>query len=468
MSTDRSPFLPATLLTRLRPFLPVAGAVLIIFLLVIANGGPSKRPVEEATTAVRTVEVVQGAVVPRAIGFGTVAPATEWQGIAEVGGRVIFRHPELRPGFLLEKDTEIIRIDPVDIELTIARLQANIRASEASLTQLAQEEENTAQSLAIEERALTLSERDLKRQQDLLKRGTASQAAVDNQERAVLTQRQSVQSLRNQVSLYPAQRALREAELDLARVQLAEAARDLTRTVITLPLDARIGTVSVDPEQVVTVGQVMVEADGLETAEIIAQLPLGRVFHLFPPRPDRPLDPSDIFAQGQGTVPILEELGLTARVSLVSAPVGASWDARVVRFSESVDPQTRTIGVVVAVDDPYSKAVPGERPPLTRNMYVSVELIGAAQPDLLVVPSTALRGDRLHLVTDDNRLEIRPVKLAFIQGDLAIVSTGIEAGERVVVSDLIPAVPGMKLAPEADPDLSTRIKAAMAGEGGLR
>ena len=60
---------------------------------------------------------------------------------------------------------------------------------------------------------------------------------------------------------------------------------------------------------------------------------------------------------------IPRQFGLAAEVRLSTEEIQASWDARFERMSDRIDPQTRTIGVIVAVDEPYRKAVPGKRPP---------------------------------------------------------------------------------------------------------
>ena len=69
----------------------------------------------------------------------------------------------------------------------------------------------------------------------------------------------------------------------------------------------------------------------------------------------------------------------------------AEWQAEFVRFSDNVDPQTRTMGVVVAVDRPFEKVRPGLRPPLSKGMFVQVLLRGRTQPERLVVPRAAVR-----------------------------------------------------------------------------
>jgi multidrug efflux pump subunit AcrA (membrane-fusion protein) len=97
-------------------------------------------------------------------------------------------------------------------------------------------------------------------------------------------------------------------------------------------------------------------------------------------------------------------------------------------------------------------------------MFVEVEVLGRPWPGVLVVPRVAVhrRPDReavLYLADADDRLVIRRVTLGPAQDDLVIVTAGLEAGERVVVSDLIPAIGGMRLEPELDAALAEQLRA---------
>ena len=67
-----------------------------------------------------------------------------------------------------------------------------------------------------------------------------------------------------------------------------------------------------------------------------------------------------------------EALGLSATVRLPEFSLG--WEARFARMSDTIDPQTRTVGVIVEVDDPYEGVRPGVRPPLVKEMFVEVEI----------------------------------------------------------------------------------------------
>jgi hypothetical protein len=65
----------------------------------------------------------------------------------------------------------------------------------------------------------------------------------------------------------------------------------------------------------------------------------------------------------------------------------------------------------------------------------------------------AVREGKVLLVDDQQRLEIRQVERLFDQGELTVIQSGLEAGQQLIVSDLIPAVAGMPLQPQTDIDL---------------
>ena len=173
-------------------------------------------------------------------------------------------------------------------------------------------------------------------------------------------------------------------------------------------------------------------------------------------------------------------LGLRSVVRLKEGALQADWQARFARISDTLDPKTRTIGVIVEVDDPYAKVQPGIRPPLFKGLFVQVDLYGRARPDSLVIPRLALTDGldedcitrdsgcggkaRIYIVDKENRLEIREVKVGMIQDEYVVIEEGLAAGERLVVSDLLPAIQGMLLEPvEDEPAKASLVRLATAG-----
>lgn len=435
---------------------PVALGIAVLVWQLNRGATPEQGEIEEVSRAVRVIEVEPLDFVPRAIGHGTATPDQVWQAVAQVSGKIVEKHPDLERGHLLEAGTVILRIDPADYQLALARSEASLESAAAKLAELELSEANTRASREIEGRAVALAEEDVAREQTLLARGNISQAAVDQSEAELLNRRQRVQELDNRLRLLPAERRVLQASVALSRAQLDEARLDLERATIRMPFDGRIAEVDVEPTEFAAVGQVLVVADSIGVAEIEAQFPLGHILPLV--RADVVL--TALSAAELAAVP--QQFGLEARVRLRTGTVTASWDARFDRIGDRIDPETRTIGIIVAVDEPYRQAIPGKRPPLVKDMFVEVEVLGRPWPGVLVVPRVAVHrrpdGAVLYLADAADRLEVRPVTLGPAQDDLVIVTGGLEAGERVVVSDLIPAIEGMKLEPEQDAALAERLR----------
>ena len=295
----------------------------------------------------------------------------------------------------------------------------------------------------------------------MLERGTVSQSAVDEAERDTLDFRQNVQTQENTLNLIPAERQALQAERALQRARLAGARLDLERTTIVAPFDCRVAEVRAERSQYATQGQVLVVADSIGVSEVTAQVPLAKLINLVRQGGTVPTDASQVMAK------LPDLLSLSAVVRL-GGGVDIEWRARFTRVSDTIDPETRTVGVIVAVDDPYRQAIPGVRPPLSKNMYVEVELRGTPRPGQIVIPRAALHERRVYVVGAEDRLAMRDVEIAFFQADFAVIKRGLAAGERVVVSDPIPAIEGMLLEAIDDGAARDRLIAAAEGEGRVR
>ncbi|MQX38510.1 efflux RND transporter periplasmic adaptor subunit [Roseospira navarrensis] len=427
---------------------PVVVGVLLILVLAGGKAPPVRADgATETARAARIITVPEVALVPRATGFGQVRPQDVWQAVAQVAGRVVAVDDNLKRGAILAAGTEIARIDPSNYDLTV-------RQREADLKELAVEEENARASIAIQERAVALAERDLARQRDLRRTGAASQSALDQAESALLNAEQTLQNLRNTLNLIPSRRALAEARLEQARL-------DLENTRITAPFAIRVAEVNVAESQFATVGQVLAEGDGIAVSEIEAQFTFAELLPLMNP------GTGDLMRQATRRDSVGEALDIEATVRLetggtVSRTV--SWPARLVRVSDTIDPKTRTAGIILAVEGSYEQAVPGVRPPLVKNMFVAVELRGPAIEGAVVVPRLAVHDGRVYLLDGDDRLVKRPVAIRFYQGDLAVIEDGVRPGDRLVVTDLMPAVAGMLLDPRPDEAVRARLIAEATGE----
>jgi RND family efflux transporter MFP subunit len=437
--------------------IPVIAGVAALMALKQSSNPPVQEARQEQARLVRVIRAPSLTVIPTAQGHGSVRPSRTWEAVAQVKGKIVEKQPALQKGAILEAHSLILRIDPADYELAIAQAEADIQATRAQLDELAAKSSNTEASLKIEQAALALNQKELARKRQLVDKGGISRSDLEVQERSLLTQQQSVQAQINTLNLFPSQKALLEAQLARHMATLASARRSLANTEIRLPFTSRIAEVNVEQGQYVREGELLVTADALDKAEIEIQIPITQMSHLV--HASRPID---VLTLDPGDA--LQQIGLSATATLQENGLSASWEARFARLSDTLDPKTRTVGVIVEVDEPYANVMPGRRPPLVKGLFVQVTLAGKARPDSLVVPRSALHAGRLYVVNGQQRLEIREVEVEMLQPGFATIAAGLQPGEQVVISDLVPAIQEMLLKPVQDPATEQRLARLAAGE----
>jgi multidrug efflux pump subunit AcrA (membrane-fusion protein) len=430
-------------------FLPLAVGAGIFLVLTHQSTPPAQSDAGPTARVVRYIEAPVVTQIPRALGYGRVRPVRVWEAVAEVNGRIVKIHPRLRKGALLGANELLVRVDPTEYELAVSQVQADILSTRAQLSEMAVKEANTRASLAIEEESLALRETEVARKSELVRKGTLSASDFEQEQRNLLSQRQQVQAQKNALNLLPAERELLAAQLTRFQAQLDSVRLDLTRTEIRLPFRARVSQVNVEQAQYVREGSVLAKADAIDKAEIEAQIPIARMRALL--HSDRTLD-FDRLDPGRLT----DQLGIDARVWLRDPSGDVLWQGQVRRMSDTLDPDTRTVGVIVEVDEPYANVRPGKRPPLVKGLFVEVDLRGPPRPDRLVVPRHALHEGRIYLV-EDGRLIIREVVLESVQPEYAVIASGLKPGAPVIVSDLMPAIEGMRLEAQSDPEVLKRL-----------
>ncbi len=106
--------------------------------------------------------------------------------------------------------------------------------------------------------------------------------------------------------------------------------------------------------------------------------------------------------------------------------------------------------IIVTVDNPVSSTVAGSNllSRLLPGMFVEVQLHGNQIADVIAVPRGALHdNDTLWIVDENNQLRIRSVEIVRRERDEVLVSAGVAAGEKIVLTNLSGAADGMLLRP---------------------
>lgn len=366
-------------------------------LLQISAPGPGQvqREVSAPVVQVAPVKIITAPLPVR--GNGPVRPRAQVTLIAQVSGQVIETSPSLVTGGQFDQDDVLLRIDPRPYVAALQQAQAERKARQSDLD---------------------FSERQLERDQQLTQSGAASERRRDE----TLNQRD---------------RALAQiAGLD---AQIVMKSVDLERTSVRAPFDGRVFTESVD------VGSVL--QPGVEIARVYAD----DMFEIVVPLSDREA----------ALIPGLWDVNAGNKANATAAlPFRGrlyAWDGYVDRVEAGIDPDTRTIDVVVRIPNPTTPGRPVsnqrqdtliEPPPLISGTYAEVTIEGISLP-YAMIPRQALRADNaIWLVQTDNTLKIVSVDVAQDQGTQVAIQAGdLQDGDRLAISELGIATDGLSVRP---------------------
>ena len=206
-----------------------------------------------------------------------------------------------------------------------------------------------------------------------------------------------------------------EAAVENARLQLSYCA-------VTAPISARAGSVLVYPGN---------QVKGNDDKPLVVLNQIQPVYVSFA------VPESSLAAIRQHARPG-QNLSVTASPS---GNPGNPQTGELTFLDNTVDPTTGTILLKATFSNQNEALWPGE--------YVDVVLKLATEPGAIVVPSQAVQtgqaGQYVYVVKSDLTVESRPVKVSRTHGSLAIVSNGLQAGERVVTDGQLRLAPGAKV-----------------------
>ncbi len=365
---------------------------------------PKKPPVLTAPLVEVVVPQIQD-VEFKVVAHGLVQPRTETVLVSEVSGVVVKVSEKFVTGGLFDKDEIIMQIDSSDYEVSVEQAKAQVASQSAKYAQ-----EKAKAEQATKEWDLTGRARD----------------------------KAPVLALREPF-LLEAKANLQSAEADLKKAQ-----QKLARTVIRAPYQGLVKSKKVDVGQFVSIGTQLGETFAIDYAEI--RLPLT----------DQDLAYIDLPVWGG------ELKGKMPKVSLKANYAGnqVEWLGQIVRMEGMVDNQSRVHYAVARVSDPYSITnTTVNHPPLKIGTFVSASIQGKKVADLVKLPRDAFRDLSRVLVSDkNNQLYLRELKVVRSEANSVYIKTGLEDGDRIVMTSIESPVEGMKVRVEGDvPEIESEL-----------
>jgi RND family efflux transporter MFP subunit len=375
----------------------VLGAVVAVAL--VKMGKKPERQAPPATRPVVSAFLVSPETDPiRVKSFGSVKAKRSISIVPRVSGEVVEKSPHFEAGGYFREGQTLLRIGDTDYIMAAEQARANVAQSEYSLA-LAQEEAQVAQ-------------REWERiGSDGLDPDASSEPTA--------------------LVMHEPQLKLARANLQSAKAALDQAELNLDRCTITAPFDGRVLDSSVDAGQFIRSGANLGTIYATDIAEVTVTIADDDLAWI-----------TVNYDAADGGVPV--------DVSADFAGARHHWQGRAVRLGGAVDNRSRQVSVVVEIPDPYQRS--GDRPSLIEGMFVDVLFSSEAPAGAVVIPRSALRpNDKVWVIDSDSRLQIRDVQVARAGVEQAILTGGLDRGERVCTSNLQYVTSGMPVQVEGAP-----------------
>ena len=370
---------------KIKRILPIIVLSLLVFAAYIVSSNPPSTKRAHPSTApqlnVQVQKLTRADLAVTISSYGTIKPRTQSILLPQVSGQIISISPKFRAGGFFEQGEVLVKLDQRD-------LLAEVKIAQASLF--------TAKQNLSEEQA-----RVAQAEQDWQRLGNSKQAPD-----LVLRKPQ----------LMAAQATVYSAEAGLAKAELA-----LERSTISAPYTGRVLSKSVDVGQVVSVGTELAEIYAVDYVEIRLPLKNKDLPYMVLPENSRFQDEN-----------VHQQPAVTIHSDLATRQ---SWFGKVVRTEGAFDEESQQLFVVAQIDDPYGKNE-GNSLPLKIGQYVSAKINGKIIEQALTIPNKAIYQGSYVYVVEDNMLKRKNISIAWQNDDVAVIKTGLDAQELLVLTPL--------------------------------
>lgn len=332
---------------------------------------------------VKAITVEPSSTISYADKVGEVRGSQEVDLRARVTGILLATH--FQDGAVVEEGQKLFSIDPREFRAQVANARARVASAEASLYRARQ---------------------DVARYKPLLADEAIARQVYDN---AVAAADQA------------------QAEVEASRAALQETQLGLDYAEIRAPLRGRIGVAQVFPGGLVTAGQtVLATLSSDDPAWVYFTISEAELLDFEKRTSSQPLLPDDPRLKVRLILSDGSEYPLPGRINF---------------GDRALDPTTGTYRLRAEFPNPDHKLLPG--------LFARVRATGQEIKDALIVPDRAVQEQLgryfVTVVGEGDKAELRPVTLGPRFGNRQVVTSGLQAGDRVVAEGIQKARPGTQL-----------------------
>lgn len=387
---------------------------------------------------------------------GLVVPFREIEVAAEVAGKVVFKDEACDSGRFVTRGTRLITIDPRDYEIAARRLENQLEQAVASIEELQVEIGNTDKLIELAEDQLTLEQNEVDRLAGLIQDRIVTDSDLDRAKQTVLSARNGLVQLTNQLHLLKTRQRRLESARDLVVTDLEKAKLDLERTEIEAAVDGVVIEDMVERDSFVQKGELLFKLEDTAAVEVNCRLKMEDLYWIWRQAGEE--------FKGTGAdgyqiprTPVTIQYRLADRQGL-----HYEWLGELVRYTRfdgvGLDEATRTASCRILVENPREVKivsrlektkgqVPSGAPPaLVRGMFVTVKFHVEPPTQLHLIPERAVQPGKSVWLVNDGRLEEKKsldlIALTRVTNDageeasywvVEAAATGLTTDDRVVV-----------------------------------
>jgi membrane fusion protein, multidrug efflux system len=329
-------------------------------------------------------------------------------------------------GARVKADDVLYEIDPAPYQAALDNASANLTATQKATDRAKAALDVSIASLKRHKSTLALAKTNLGRYENLLKTQAASAMQRDQSATDVDIAEATLRSAEAQVESDRQAVGAAEAAIKQAQAALETASINLKYTKVTAPISGRIG------RSIITVGAIV---------SAYQLVPLATIQQFDPIYVDVPQSTTELnrlrrrWANGQ-----LKQNGVKkAKVFLEDGSVYPQ--EGLLQFRDvTVDPTTGSVILRIVVPNPDGTLLPF--------MFVRAAIDEGVNEQAILVPQQAVsrdpKGNPLALIVDaDGKVQQRGLSTDRAMGDKWLVSSGLAAGDRVIVEGAQKVRPGM-------------------------
>ena len=355
--------------------------------------------------------------------FGTARPEKEVVLSAQVAGEVSETHPQLKVGVSVKShhaDPEaveganryagdlLVRIDPSSYEERVAAARHRLAEDQSELRRIEQEETNLDRVYEKIVADWEDSQREYQKMVSLREKGVTTDSDLRRAQMELRQYEKAKIQSNNERDLLPLRREQTQRRIESHTTDLKLSELDLARTFVRPPFDGVLSTVHVERGQYVRIGEPLLTITAVAEVEIPLSVTLDDYAKLLP----------NVLERQYPTVELAENETAKPR-----------WTGHVVRVSPKADEQTRTATVFIRVDNTTQVT------PLLPGTFVHARVDGPILKQVQAVPRDAILGGKA-FVERDGKIEKRSVVVNRMLHGLALIESGLDAGDRIVLTNL--------------------------------